>query len=1620
MEIVSGARLGRYEIRSKIGEGGMGEVYLAEDTKLDRKVALKILRADVAADRSRMHRFVQEAKAASALNHPNIITIHEIDENDSGHFIATEFIDGETVRERLRKAPLSVSEAINIAAQVAAALTAAHQAGIIHRDIKPENVMVRQDGFVKVLDFGLAKLTTSGASDPEGATRISDTQPGMIMGTVAYMSPEQARGKAVDARTDVWSLGVLLYEMLSRQRPFRGETASDTLANILHREPDALNLGTVPDDLTSIIETMLAKEIESRYRTIAEVASDLKKLQRRIEFDSEMQQTVLRTSAEAHTEIIGSATASKPVHETAADSASSRTDEGFWVAVLPFKYPGSNSDLEALAEGLSEDIVTGLSRFSYLRVIARSSTSSLAGDSGDVRSISKDVGARYALEGSIRKGGSGVRVSTQLVDTQTGAQLWAETYIRDLETSNIFSVQDDVAARIVATVADSYGVLVHSMRDAIRQKNDADLTPAEWQFQYFAYREQITPSNHIALKSRLERAAKSDKQPSDLWAALAQVYLDEYAFGFPGDDGTSLDRALVAARRAVEMDRANQFAMVALAQTHFFRQDLAAFGPAAERAMALNPLNTDALGILGLEIVHTAEFERGTSIVRHAMELNPNHAGWMHFAPLWDHFHKGEYEQALECANRVDVPGLFWPYLVMASACGHLGRRTEAAAAVRDLLALDPEFAAHARSNVSTWHFASGLMDPILEGLRKAGLEISDQEPAPASYAPSLASSETFAGEGFWVAVLPFKFTGSDTEVSTLAEGLSEGIVTGLSRFSYLRVISRSSTLRYAKETDDVRDVGKALGARYVMEGSLRVAGSSLRVSVQLVDAGTGAHLWAETYDRQFRAEEVFALQDDLVPRIVSTIADVNGVLPRSMCDVVCNKNPDELSPYEAVLRSFRYFDRITAEELAAARSGLEMAVQKAPTNADAWAMLALLFVQDYGQGFNLHPDSLNSGAIAAQSAVEAGPSNHLAHFSLAQARFFQKDIQSFRNAAERAVALNPMDANSLAFMGELLTYVGDSERGLALATRAKEINPNHPGWFWYADFFHAYRQGDYRNALSLILKANLPGHWGMHAGIAAAAGQLGDQETARKALRDLLKLRPDYGATVRNTLAKWFDPELCEQLLDGLRKAGLEILDQGVTTTSLATERAAMAESPPSIAVLPFVNLSNDPDNDYFCDGLAEELLNALSKIDELKVAARTSAFSFKGKNASVAEIAGALKVNTVLEGSVRKSNHRVRITTQLVNAADGYHLWSERYDRELKDIFDVQDEITVAVVEALKVKLLGEEKSAILKRHTRNSDAYELYLRGLSHFNRFSTEGFQKAIESFNRAIAIDPAYASAYAGLAIAYTEMSFFSFAPKEWMAKASDAARKAFEADDTLGEAHNSLAIIKMYYEWDYAGAEYEFRRAIALNPGSAFIHNWYGWYLGLMGRFDESLREFQRAEELDPLSDTINSGIGIILHWSRQPERAIEQFRNVLELNPNYLLAVCFLAEAYVQQGDFARAIATVERLKQFANDPLMLPIVGYVYAKCGERDKALTILKEFEQHANQEYVPALNFAQVYAGLGDTEQALAWLEQACTERSVWMTVLKVDTKFDLLRSDPRFQDILRRVGLTKN
>ena len=826
-------------------------------------------------------------------------------------------------------------------------------------------------------------------------------------------------------------------------------------------------------------------------------------------------------------------------------SGATSADEGFWVAVLPFKYTGGNADLNALAEGLSEEIVTGLSRFSYLRVIARSSTERYLGGAVDVRSVGTELAARYVMEGSIRQAGSTLRISAQLVDTSSGAHIWAETYERPFSTDAIFELQDDLVPRIVSTVADWYGILPHSMSEAVRSKPVDQLTPYEALLRGFGYFERVTPEEHAVARPILERAVEEAPGHAAAWAMLSMLYGEEHRFGF-NMEPDPLDRSLQAARRAIETAPSSHASHLALAQAHYFRKDFDAFRNAAERAVALNPMDGATVEYLGHLLAFAGDWERGCELGERARQLNPHHPAWYWALPLLDAYRKGDYLDARALVPKALMPGQYYSHALFAALYGQLGEREAAVEATRELLALRPDFAQIARDQFEKWYLPQ-LVEQLIDGLGKAGLEIppasdSDVSLAGADESPGPASGASRADEGFWIAVLPFKYRGSDPDVETLAEGLADEVVSGLSRFSFLRVIASSSTAKYAGETTEAGTVGRELGARYVIEGTIRQAGSILRVSAQLVDTDTGAHLWAETYERPFRPEEVFELQDDLVPRIVSTVGDAHGILPHTMSELLRGKKPDQLTPYEAVLRSFGYGYRRTPEEHAAVRDALERAVEQAPRYADALAMLALVYADEHSHGYNLQPDPIGRALQAARRAAEAAPSNAMALNALAWAMFFSKEVQAFRTAAEQSIALNPLNGPTLAGLGALTSYSGDWERGSALVERALDLNPRHPGWYWFPLFYKAYREEDYRGAVNIALKINLPAFFVTHEALAAAYGQLGESDAASKSLREMLRLKPDYAETGRERLEKWFDSEFVEHLTDGLRKAGLDV----------------------------------------------------------------------------------------------------------------------------------------------------------------------------------------------------------------------------------------------------------------------------------------------------------------------------------------------------------------------------------------------------------------------------------------------------------------------------------------------
>lgn len=1029
MVFSAGTLFGRYEIRSALGAGGMGEVYLARDTQLERPVALKLLPAKFTSDEDRLRRFKQEARATSALNHPNIITIFEIGEANGAHFIATEFIDGVNLRQHMSRHRLQTSDALEIALQVASALDAAHAAGIVHRDIKPENIMVRPDGYIKVLDFGLAKLTERGDYDAD-TQMMARTEPGMVMGTVAYMSPEQARGLAVDARTDIFSLGVVLYEMVTDHAPFDGDTPSDMIVSILDREPAPLarHLPNTSPEIQRIVSKALAKDREARYQSVKELMSDLRRLKQRAEFEAEMGRTTQSVEA----------------------------SPAFMNQTLPQR------------------------------------------DEQDIR--------------------------TRIDGAQVGPTASVETTIGE---------------------------------------TDRDATP---EIAHVLFMDIVGYSKQVSGRQR---------------QMLQQLNL-------------------------------------IVRSTDDFR-----------RAQAANQLISRATGD-GMALVFF-----------------------------------GDPEAPVRCALQL----------------GHT---------LRD--------------------------HPDIE----------------------------------------------------LRMGIHSGLV--------------------------YRDTNIA--------GEKDVTGRGINYAQRVMDCGDAGHI----------------------------------LISKEMAELL-----GELGDWEE-----RLHDLGEAE----VKHGVLIHL------------------------FNLYTDEAGNSALPRKFAPG------------------QKNATRHHKQIRRTTT------------GEAQGHKKETPSSKRKATRRKPAPTPAP-----------------------------------------TSGPID------------------------------------------------------------------------SLAVLPLVNAGNDPNAEYLSDGITESIINTLSQLPQLKVLARSTVFRYKGREVDAQEVGAELNVRAVLMGRVLQLGDNLVIKAELVDVAEGTHLWGEQYRRKPADIFEVQEEIAREISTNLQIKLTGAEQRLLAKRYTDNAEAYKLYLKGRYCLSKLTREGLRSGIKFFNEAIAVDPSYALAYAGLADAYYGLSGAYLPPHEAMPKAKAAAVRALELDDTLAEAHASLAVIKAFYDWQWAEAEAEYKRAIELNPGYASAHHWYGWYLALMGRLDQAIDEITQAYELDPRSLEINTDLGLSFFLARQYDQAIEQFRKSIEMDQSFINGHFFLGWAYEQKGDAERAIAEFQKVLQLSDAPFFRAALGHAYASAGQREEAARVLEELQERQKHGHVSPYDFTIIYTALGERERAFECLEKAFETRSEALVWLKVDPRLDQIRTDPRFIDIQRRVGL---
>jgi TolB-like protein/Tfp pilus assembly protein PilF len=450
------------------------------------------------------------------------------------------------------------------------------------------------------------------------------------------------------------------------------------------------------------------------------------------------------------------------------------------------------------------------------------------------------------------------------------------------------------------------------------------------------------------------------------------------------------------------------------------------------------------------------------------------------------------------------------------------------------------------------------------------------------------------------------------------------------------------------------------------------------------------------------------------------------------------------------------------------------------------------------------------------------------------------------------------------------------------------------------------------------------------------------------------------------------------------------------------------------SIAVLPFQNASGDPNIEYLSDGISESLINSLSQLPGVRVMARSTMFSFKGKDADPRAIGKQLGVDAVLTGRVVQIGDNLSVQADLVNASDGSQIWGERYNRKASDILSVQEDIAREIVGKLRPKLSGEQQERVNKRYTENTEAYQLYLKGRFYWNKRTGEGFNQAADYFRQAIDKDPNYALAYAGLADCYV---LRPGKQGEELSKAKDAATHALAIDPTLAEAHTSLAMTKTLYDRDWAGASTEFEEAIRLNPKYATAHQWHGILLSVLGKPDEALAEIDRAIELDPLSLIINTDKGRILYYARRYDDAIRQLQETLKMDSDFGAAHLILGWCYAEKGMYDQALAEMQRgIALGVAGGGALGRIGYAYARAGKRDEALKILNQLEQRSKQSYVSPYTFAAVYAALGEGDRAFSLLQKCVDEGAAGQSFMKVDPVFDSLRDDPRFAELMRRLG----
>jgi TolB-like protein/Flp pilus assembly protein TadD len=1148
------------------------------------------------------------------------------------------------------------------------------------------------------------------------------------------------------------------------------------------------------------------------------------------------------------------------------------------------------------------------------------------------------------------------------------------------------------------------------------------------------------------------------------------MYAEEHKHGF-NVEPDPLDRSLEAARKAVAIAPSNHFARHALAQAHFFRQELQAFRIAAERAVALNPMDGCTTAFMGILMAYAGQWDEGCALAERAMQLNPHHPGWYRFSIFLNAYRKKDYKGALDVALKINMPTYFFTHASLASVYGQLGDQPAARQAVRELLAQKPDFAATAREEWERWIGSGELLEELLDGLRKAGLKVDETGSEPTARGLSERAAAAEATDSVAIAVLPFSDMSPAKDQDFFCEGMAEEIMNALVHVDGIRVASRTSAFKAMEQAGDLQAIGRTLSVGQVLEGSVRMAGGRMRVTAQLTEVESGYQVWSERFDRA--VEDVFAIQDEIAAGVVEAVTSRLAPGERKVRE---REKVGNLEAYQHYLKGRHY--RYSKNDHANALKEYEQAVAIDPTHGASWVgqaevtiLAAVYSLIPAREAYAAAKDALatahslqgetaegcyvegmiafcearwRDSETALRRAIELQPTFVQGHcwlgFLLSVRRRFDEAERSF----ETARGLDPLAAFPYGMTACGLLTEGRPEDADALVEQALVFERDNSLALWCSGMAKVATGRFDEGVAALENAAEHSRRGGFFLGVLGWGLAASGRRDEALAVLEEMRSRPEPAPTVVPeawTMAALGDIENAWRVLGGAEEerqgilyfAGMPpfdplrsdprfdgILERLGLPQSLSrrrTDSAIDSDSSPekSIAVLPFVNMSADPENEYFSDGLSEEIINALTRLPGLRVIARTSAFRFRGEQ-DLRKVGAALGVETLLEGSVRKAGQKLRITAQLIDVSDDSHIWSERFDRELVDVFAIQDEISAAIVEKLHLSLGAGAPGT---RERTNVAAFEALLEARHFFSQFTPTAAERALDCIQRALSIEPDYVDALVLQAFYHVMMGYMFADPREVLPQAKSLAERALDLDPHHGEAQATVAILVGWMNRDWSEGERHFRRALELAPASARVHELYGLgSLLAMGRLEEALSELDRAVELDPLSALYAGNRGRVLTCSRRFVEAEETCRRGLALDPGQLLVQVELIYALTFQRRFEEAIAIGR--KAIENHGLAKAPVNALalsHALAGERDEARQLLDAAAEPGSGAYRSPLTLALVHAVCSEMDAAIECAQRAIDEYEPLLWYLRVHPMFDALRDDPRYPELLRRMNL---